>query len=112
LPFEPVSENGAPQTVAGALGTGTNGNGAHAPEPQKQERPVNIPVYAPTTTIDAIERDFMKKKERELQTARSAGASDTTANGASTQRRTADKVGPNALCPCGSGKKYKKCHGA
>ena len=21
-------------------------------------------------------------------------------------------VGPNAPCPCGSGKKYKKCHGA
>lgn len=22
------------------------------------------------------------------------------------------KVGPNDPCPCGSGKKYKKCHGA
>ena len=22
------------------------------------------------------------------------------------------KVGPNEPCPCGSGKKYKKCHGA
>ena len=27
-------------------------------------------------------------------------------------RSTSDKVGRNALCPCGSGKKYKKCHGA
>jgi preprotein translocase subunit SecA len=26
-------------------------------------------------------------------------------------RRTADKVGRNDPCPCGSGKKYKKCHG-
>ena len=26
--------------------------------------------------------------------------------------RDADKVGRNDLCPCGSGKKYKKCHGA
>ncbi len=26
--------------------------------------------------------------------------------------RTEDKVGRNDLCPCGSGKKYKKCHGA
>ncbi len=26
--------------------------------------------------------------------------------------RTSEKVGRNALCPCGSGKKYKKCHGA
>ena len=25
--------------------------------------------------------------------------------------RTADKVGRNDPCPCGSGKKYKKCHG-
>jgi hypothetical protein len=25
--------------------------------------------------------------------------------------RTADKVGRNDLCPCGSGKKYKKCCG-
>jgi preprotein translocase subunit SecA len=23
-----------------------------------------------------------------------------------------DKVSRNALCPCGSGKKYKRCHGA
>ncbi|MEZ4761831.1 MAG: SEC-C metal-binding domain-containing protein [Calditrichia bacterium] len=23
-----------------------------------------------------------------------------------------NKVGRNDLCPCGSGKKYKKCHGA
>ena len=29
-----------------------------------------------------------------------------------TQRRTGEKVGRNDPCPCGSGKKYKKCHGA
>jgi preprotein translocase subunit SecA len=27
-------------------------------------------------------------------------------------RREAPKVGRNDACPCGSGKKYKKCHGA
>jgi preprotein translocase subunit SecA len=26
--------------------------------------------------------------------------------------RSTEKVGRNAPCPCGSGKKYKKCHGA
>ena len=31
---------------------------------------------------------------------------------AETIRRDADKVGRNDPCPCGSGKKYKKCHGA
>jgi uncharacterized protein YecA (UPF0149 family) len=25
--------------------------------------------------------------------------------------RTEEKVGRNDPCPCGSGKKYKKCHG-
>ena len=29
-----------------------------------------------------------------------------------TVRRDAPKVGRNSPCPCGSGKKYKKCHGA
>jgi preprotein translocase subunit SecA len=29
-----------------------------------------------------------------------------------TVHRTDDKVGRNDPCPCGSGKKYKKCHGA
>ncbi len=112
------------QTIAGALGAGaaapvlSNGNGSHGQPPveqapqRKESQPVSIPVHAPSTTIDAIERDFMKKKERELQTARSAGAADTAANGSSTPRRAGEKVGPNAPCPCGSGKKYKKCHGA
>jgi len=27
-------------------------------------------------------------------------------------RRSTPKVGRNDPCPCGSGKKYKKCHGA
>jgi preprotein translocase subunit SecA len=26
-------------------------------------------------------------------------------------KRTAEKVGRNDPCPCGSGKKYKYCHG-
>ena len=29
-----------------------------------------------------------------------------------TVRRDAEKVGRNDPCPCGSGKKFKKCHGA
>ena len=27
-------------------------------------------------------------------------------------KKKAEQIGPNALCPCGSGKKYKKCCGA
>jgi preprotein translocase subunit SecA len=28
-----------------------------------------------------------------------------------TIRHEGPKIGPNDPCPCGSGKKYKKCHG-
>ena len=31
---------------------------------------------------------------------------------ASTKTVVTDKIGPNAPCPCGSGKKYKRCCGA
>lgn len=59
------------------------------------------------TTIDRIEQEFQRKKRQELQNARMAGEAEQ----AVTQRRTGDKVGRNDPCPCGSGKKYKKCHG-
>jgi preprotein translocase subunit SecA len=44
-----------------------------------------------------------------------AGAIGGGATAVATQQRVAsefDKVGRNDPCPCGSGKKYKKCHGA
>jgi preprotein translocase subunit SecA len=44
-----------------------------------------------------------------------AGAVGAAATSVATQQRVAseyDKVGRNELCPCGSGKKFKKCHGA
>jgi preprotein translocase subunit SecA len=82
---------------------GQNGEGqAHAPVP--------IPTRAPSTTIDELEREFARKKKRELEQARAAGAGEST-NG-SRPRVTGEKVGRNDPCPCGSGKKYKKCHGA
>ncbi|HVQ96796.1 MAG TPA: SEC-C metal-binding domain-containing protein [Mycobacteriales bacterium] len=32
--------------------------------------------------------------------------------GATTATATSNEPGRNAPCPCGSGKKYKRCHGA
>ena len=65
----------------------------------------------PSTTIDALEREFQKKKERELEHARAASSSSADNNG-SAPRRSGEKVGRNDDCPCGSGKKFKRCHGA
>ncbi len=85
------------------------GNGAARPPqpsgPPPQQKPRNV-----ETTIDRIEAEFEKRKQKELQAARMAGSGDG-ANGNGTQRRAVDKVGRNEPCPCGSGKKYKQCHG-
>jgi preprotein translocase subunit SecA len=61
------------------------------------------------TTLDEIEREFQRKKKRELEQARMAGSGDQEAV---QQVVRGEKVGRNDPCPCGSGKKYKKCHGA
>ncbi len=39
------------------------------------------------------------------------GAVDTTKSAATPFVRGGEKVGRNDACPCGSGKKYKQCHG-
>ena len=45
-----------------------------------------------------------------IAAARQAGGSTSTAT--ATQRRSGAEIGRNDPCFCGSGKKYKKCHGA
>jgi preprotein translocase subunit SecA len=62
-----------------------------------------------STSMDEIEEAFQRRKRRELEQARMAGAGDQQ----QVQQvvRNAAKVGRNDPCPCGSGKKYKKCCG-
>ena len=69
---------------------------------------IPIPTRAPATTIDSLEEEFQRRKKRELQQARMAGSGEAAEVA---QRRAGDKVGRNDPCPCGSGKKFKKCHG-
>jgi len=71
-------------------------------------REISISTRQPSTTIDALEKEFQRKKQRELEAASRSGGDASQP----TQRRTGEKVGRNDPCPCGSGKKYKKCHGA
>ena len=63
-----------------------------------------------STSVDDLEEAFQRKKRRELEQARMAGGGQQQ----TVQQvvRGGDKVGRNDPCPCGSGKKYKKCHGA
>jgi preprotein translocase subunit SecA len=78
----------------------------------QQRAAVPVPTRAASTTIDALEKEFQQKKRRELDQARAAGAGASASTNGNAPRATGDKVGRNDLCPCGSGKKYKKCHGA
>ncbi len=90
----------APPVASAAQPVGAMGDGA--------PREIAIPTRAPSTTIDMLEKEFHRKKERELAVAARQGGGEASQP---TQRRTGDKVGRNDPCPCGSGKKYKKCHG-
>jgi hypothetical protein len=65
---------------------------------------------AVTTSVDELEEAFQRKKRRELDQARMAGSGDLQPV-QQVVRGTA-KIGRNDPCPCGSGKKYKKCCGA
>jgi preprotein translocase subunit SecA len=78
-------------------GGGADGNGRRPPQ-------------AVATSMDDLEEAFQRRKRRELEQARMAGAGDRQP--VQQVVRGAAKVGRNDPCPCGSGKKYKKCCGA
>ena len=58
-----------------------------------------------------LTRNIHRKKDRELAQMQLGGGDGGGSNGSPAVNKT-PKVGRNELCPCGSGKKYKKCHGA
>jgi len=68
--------------------------------------------------LDSIKEEFSRyifhaqmvevEKQRPLRVFESGGEEQPAAP----EQRQSDKVGRNAPCPCGSGKKYKKCCGA
>ncbi len=63
-------------------------------------------------SIADFTRNIQKKKEKELDALQFVGGSAGPADAAKPVVRGAKKVGRNELCPCGSGKKYKRCCGA
>jgi preprotein translocase subunit SecA len=81
---------------------------AHPLTLDAEPKEVTIATRQASTTIDALEKEFHRKKQRDLEAASQAGSGQTPVE----QRRVGEKVGRNDPCPCGSGKKYKKCHGA
>ncbi len=92
---EPAGHGPGPGVPAQRGGGG--GNGHHPPR-------------LVATSADDLEEAFMRRKRRELEQARMAGAGDVQP--VQQVVRGQEKVGRNDPCPCGSGKKFKKCHGA
>jgi preprotein translocase subunit SecA len=101
---------GAAVTVQGSAGAGS-GSDAGLPVPglggdgNGRRAPRGV-----ATSVDEIEEAFQRKKRRELDQARMAGSGDLQP--VQQVVRGAAKIGRNDPCPCGSGKKYKKCCGA
>jgi preprotein translocase subunit SecA len=88
---------GTPSMRTPRPGASGDGNGSRPPR--------NV-----ATSMDELEESFQRRKRRELEQARMAGSGDTQP--VQQVVRSAAKVGRNDPCPCGSGKKYKKCCGA
>ncbi|MGH7857035.1 MAG: SEC-C metal-binding domain-containing protein, partial [Candidatus Binatia bacterium] len=85
---------------------------ASAPARQVQRPPQGAPppgqpspeTLAMMRRLEERQRADAARQQHRLSGPQQQPKSDTV-------RREADKVGRNDPCPCGSGKKYKKCHG-
>jgi preprotein translocase subunit SecA len=109
--IEPGGSGAAGDGSGGAqLGPAAQGPGSGVPAQHGSDGNGKRPPRMVSTSADELEEAFMRRKRRELEQARMAGAGDTP----QVQQvvRGQEKVGRNDPCPCGSGKKFKKCHGA
>jgi len=93
LPFSPDDEDEEEEDNEEAL-VGANG---------EQRR-------AAQTVVEDFTRNIQRKKDKEMAELQFVGGSGTATD--KKQAISAKKAGRNDPCPCGSGKKYKKCHGA
>jgi preprotein translocase subunit SecA len=65
---------------------------------------------AAQSAVEDMTKKIQRDKDKELAGLQFVGGDGSAA--AKKQVINSDKVGRNDPCPCGSGKKYKKCHGA
>ncbi len=89
---------------------GEEGPGVRVPAPRGGGDGGRRSPRAAATSVDSLEVEFQRRKRRELEAARLAGSGDYQP--VQQVVRSSARVGRNDPCPCGSGKKYKKCCGA
>ena len=98
------------------IGDGPDGAGRAGPPRPAPRRPPPMTLNAPSAAAGlAVRRDSRQRRRRRRgppaasRRVRRAPAATTSIRQV---KRDEPKVGRNDPCPCGSGKKYKKCHGA
>jgi preprotein translocase subunit SecA len=101
-----------PEIASGTQPSAQTGLGLEAGVPAQSGEDGNgrRPPRMVSTSADELEEAFLRRKRRELEQARMAGGGESQP--VQQVVRSQEKVGRNDPCPCGSGKKYKKCHGA
>jgi len=102
LPF-PTDDEDDEDGANGVDASGRLRHGGASADPSEEQR------LAAKSSMEDFTRNIQRKKEQELKGLQFVGGDGTT----TAQTVSAgQKVGRNDPCPCGSGKKYKKCHGA
>ncbi|WP_139979085.1 preprotein translocase subunit SecA [Nocardioides litoris] len=118
---EPEADDDGTYDPFGIAGGGADGADGTVEEPLRRELPSEPqPAEAPTLTKQApqIKAKGLEKKSipSNLRTSAPSIDGDNEVEETGGTVTTADDeyagVGRNAKCPCGSGKKFKQCHGA
>jgi preprotein translocase subunit SecA len=60
---------------------------------------------------EEVDREALDKRKRQQSEMRLSRGGEGSGEAQQPMKREGEKIGRNAPCPCGSGKKYKKCHG-
>ena len=86
----------------------------YAQEISRQNKACFLFLLDPMTEEERVKEQERRKAEQAqiFAAASRSAAGETARGGVKTVVRKKAKVGRNDPCSCGSGKKYKKCHGA
>ena len=92
-------------------------DGAEPPAPVRQpapRRPPQLTLSGPSQSprAVAVRRDRRRQRPPAPSPSRRGPRAPAATTSIRQVKRDEPKVGRNDPCPCGSGKKYKKCHGA
>lgn len=106
--FEDLKNNIADEAIKGVFRVVIE----QGPPPDQQPMqpalvPEGAPAFEPIPTGQLLPQAAPPRRPQRVHTNRGEDGEQ-----AKPMQREQPKVGRNELCPCGSGKKYKKCHGA